>query len=131
MKDDKTGHIINLSPKLVSTLEYLSSIPSLIVGEIVSTNRKKYHNYDEDDVEFGDLMMLYKTNNDIAKHFAIYVINADLFPIDSNKQYLTKDEFKRKMNICNSYLIKAPDLRKRFTDYVYEYRRTALAPTKS
>jgi len=88
----------NNSPKLINTIDNLTYISCVTVGEILG-NTQRFSN-DQEDMDFSELMTLFQTNSSILREFAIYMINMYLFPSSEMRQYLNKQEFAIKMQQC-------------------------------
>lgn len=58
------------------------------------------------------------------------VCNDVLFPMTEDKDYLTRQDFFDKMADCNYVILKPNDLRKKFTEYVYQNKARAQMPSK-
>lgn len=87
--------ITNHSAKLLLAIEYMATIPCVLVGEILNSSR--HFTSDGDEEEFEELFSLYITNNNMLKEFAIHISNMYLFPLTEEKQYLNRQDFLRKM----------------------------------
>jgi hypothetical protein len=64
-----SGCVHNHSPQLYTIVEYLVTIPCVIVAEVISSTNKKFQS-DNDEQEFRDLFSLYTTNTSMIKEFA-------------------------------------------------------------
>lgn len=58
-----------LSQKMVTVMEYLTYIPSVVVGKIVSINKSKKSM--ENDANLKELLELYVKNSNIMREFAV------------------------------------------------------------
>jgi len=76
-------------------------------------------------------MQLYTTNSNIVKEFAIFLINTFFFPSLEEKQYLSQTEFVKRMEDSKYAILKPYELRRLYTEYVFQNRQRAMLPSKS
>ena len=81
--------------------------------------------------EFYELVALYSTNSNILREFAVFIESSYLFPDKSQSaQYLTRKEFLKRMEESEYLIIKPNELRKKYTQFVYNNKLRALLPSR-
>lgn len=83
LENVKTSCIHNHDHRMIQTLEYLTYIPCLAVGEIINSNKR--FPSETDDLEFQELLSLFATNAHMLREFAIHLISTHLFPSSQEK----------------------------------------------
>lgn len=78
LETTSSSSIHNNSSKVVATLETITQICCIVVGEILVFS-KKFHNQKEEP-EFEELLAVYQTNQSIMKEFCNVLISTYLFP---------------------------------------------------
>ena len=87
---------------------------------------------EEDEAQFEELHRLYATNHLVIKEFALHINETLLFkpPVGSRRgpKYLTLKEFQAEMDKgqLNFTLVRAQEMRQRFTEFVMANQSLAL-----
>ena len=66
----------------------------------------------------------------MLKEFSIHLSDSYLFPSSDDKQYLMRQDFIRKMEEHAYLLIKPHEIRKKYTEFVWQNKARALLPTR-
>lgn len=69
--------------------------------------------------DFEALLELYTTNASILREFTVNIKNEYLFPPNGEKSILNKKDFMHRAEECKYILVKPIELRKRFTEFVF------------
>ena len=122
--------VYNHSQKLISTLENLTYIATIAVGEILNSTRR--FTSEADDSDFQELLALYSTNGNMLREFSNHLSSLYLFPVTltEEKQYLNRQEFLKRIADFQYLLVKPNEVRKKFTEYVWQNKARALLPSK-
>jgi hypothetical protein len=88
LENTSSSCVHNHSQKLTSTVEHLTYIPCIVVGETLNSARR--FQSEDDDNDFQELLSLYSTNSNMIKEFANHIISMYLFPSSEEKQYLMR-----------------------------------------
>ena len=128
LEDNTTGLLNYGSSKYLRVLEIMTYIPSIIIGDTVSLQKK--FSSDQEEEQFEELMQLYTTNSAIIKEFSYYLSNSFLFTSDEDRMALRKIDFQIKIENSNYVLVKPNEIRKLFTEFVINNKSRALLPSK-
>lgn len=110
-----SNSVLNHSQKLNQTLESLTYISCIVVGEIINSVRR--FQSESEDSEFQELLSLYSTNANMLKEFANQVASIYLFKDGSN--YLMRQDFVKKLEESAFLILKPHEIRKKYTEYVW------------
>lgn len=91
IENTSSSAVHNHSQKLLSTLENLTYISCIAVGEIIHSTRRFQSSGEDSD--FQELLSLYSTNANMLREFANQVSSLYLFPSSDDKQYLMRKDF--------------------------------------
>lgn len=129
VENSQSSAVHNHSQKLISTLEHITYISAIAVGEILNSVRR--FTSDSDDSDFQELLSLYSTNANMLREFSNHICSLYLFPSTlDDKQYMQRAEFLKRMEDCVYLLIKPNEIRKKYTEYVWQNKARALLPSK-
>ena len=124
MVEDPSTHLVeNKSFRLIKGIETVVLICCIVVSDILA-DKKKFVG-DKNEKTFDELRILYATNSGIVRDFAINMIDTYIFPSSEKRASLFKVDFMKVMENCNYLFIKAPEIRKKYTEYVYTHRQQA------
>jgi len=99
------------------------------VAEIINSTRR--FSSAHEDSEFQELFGLYATNSNMLREFANQVASVYLFPYSADdRQYLMREDFLRRMEDCKFLVIKPHELRKKYTEYVWQNQARARLPSR-
>ncbi|CDW88208.1 UNKNOWN [Stylonychia lemnae] len=128
IENTSSSAVHNHSQKLLNTLENLTYISCIVVGEIINSVRR--FQTDTEDSEFQELLSLYSTNANMLREFGNHIASIFLFPSSEDRQYLMRPDFIKKMEESAYLLIKPHEIRKKYTEYVWQNKARALLPSK-
>lgn len=92
LENTKNNLVQNHDQKLATSIEYLTVIPCIVVGETLLSQRR-FKDNEDDEAEFQELLSLYTTNSNMLREFANQLIGTCLFPSSSEKTSLTRADF--------------------------------------
>lgn len=118
----------NKSFRLIKGIENIVLITCIVVSDILA-DKKKFVG-DKNEKAFDELRVLFSTNAGIVRDFAIDLIETFMFPPTEKRASLFKVDFMKVMENCNYLFIKAPEIRKKYTEYVYTHRQQASIAMK-
>lgn len=128
MENSASSAVHNHSQKLLAALESLTFIASVAVAEILNSTRRFPSALE--DAEFQELFALYATNSNMLREFASHAASSFLFPASEARQYLVREDFLRRLEDCKHLLVKPHELRKKFTEYVWQNQARARLPAR-
>lgn len=66
----------------------------------------------------------------MIREFSVHLVSTFLFPQSDDRQYLMRSDFLKKLDDCAFLLVKPHELRKKYTEFVWQNKARALLPTR-
>lgn len=131
VQSSQSGCINNGSTKLLKALEYMTIITCIVMSEAMLKEEDEFSDED-DEAQFEELHRLYTTNHLVIKEFALHINETLLFKAAAGARrgpkYLTLEDFQALMEKgqLNFTLVRASEMRQRFTEFVMANQSLAL-----
>jgi adenine C2-methylase RlmN of 23S rRNA A2503 and tRNA A37 len=110
VEDQNSCTVLNKSNRLIKTIQNIATIVSLVICNIIDSKKRFEKTALNED--FEELKLLFSTNHDIHRDFAINLIDTNLFPLTERNNYLSRDDFFDKMKKSNNVFLKPNEIRK-------------------